>query len=242
MDTERLGQSDRSALGKSCLLCEEWFPVKRSHFDRRIYCSRKCHHAAMRGRSQEKQKPTTTTPQQRRAYKARWAKEKYRRDNPGSRHKEDIKGKTDAEHKQLRRARMKGVVNDLTPDQWTDILSAYGGRCAYCGDLPGKITMDHVVPISKGGGHTARNVVPACLPCNSGKKDREMTPCPPYQDKEMRQTPSLPPPSSISTEQSPCSTASASGSITISATATASAKRSRRSSKPSRFAASQSSS
>jgi 5-methylcytosine-specific restriction endonuclease McrA len=34
------------------------------------------------------------------------------------------------------------------------------------------LTMDHVVPLSKGGPHTKENVVPACRPCNARKKDR----------------------------------------------------------------------
>ena len=44
----------------------------------------------------------------------------------------------------------------------------YGGRCAYCA-ASGKLTMDHVVPLSKGGAHTADNIVPVCLACNMSK-------------------------------------------------------------------------
>lgn len=36
---------------------------------------------------------------------------------------------------------------------------------------------DHVIPLSKGGHHTASNVVPACGPCNSVKSDG---PAPPF--------------------------------------------------------------
>lgn len=60
-------------------------------------------------------------------------------------------------------------INDLTGIQWREIKAAYGQRCAYCGKRPKKLTMDHVVPLSKGGSHTASNILPACGPCNFSK-------------------------------------------------------------------------
>lgn len=71
--------------------------------------------------------------------------------------------------KKLRRKmRLAGVVNDLTPLQWQGILRMFRYRCAYCGK-GGKLTQDHITPITKRGGHTASNVVPACQRCNSSK-------------------------------------------------------------------------
>jgi 5-methylcytosine-specific restriction endonuclease McrA len=35
-----------------------------------------------------------------------------------------------------------------------------------------KLTQEHVIPVSRGGGTTAENIVPACGKCNSSKKDR----------------------------------------------------------------------
>lgn len=67
-------------------------------------------------------------------------------------------------------------INDLTSDEWVEIIAAHDGRCVYCGEKPERITMDHVVPISKGGNHTASNVVPACGPCNSAKSANEPPP------------------------------------------------------------------
>jgi 5-methylcytosine-specific restriction endonuclease McrA len=73
----------------------------------------------------------------------------------------------------LRKARSKGAtVCTLTLIQWEAIVAAYGGRCAYCGCLPAHLQMDHVVPLRKGGQHTAENVVPACRPCNARKYDK----------------------------------------------------------------------
>jgi 5-methylcytosine-specific restriction endonuclease McrA len=46
--------------------------------------------------------------------------------------------------------------------------------CQYCGAQPGKsdLTVDHVVPRSRGGATMWENVVTACAPCNRRKGDR----------------------------------------------------------------------
>jgi 5-methylcytosine-specific restriction endonuclease McrA len=50
------------------------------------------------------------------------------------------------------------------------VMARDGGRCQYCGAKADSI--DHVVPRSKGGQHTWDNVVAACRPCNTHKRDR----------------------------------------------------------------------
>lgn len=57
-----------------------------------------------------------------------------------------------------------GLTSNLTLEQWLSILDKYGYKCAYCGGA--FETMDHVVPVSFGGGTTASNVVPSCMACN----------------------------------------------------------------------------
>ena len=46
------------------------------------------------------------------------------------------------------------------------------GVCAYCGAQvpPRELTMDHVVPVARGGRSTKGNVVAACKACNNRKK------------------------------------------------------------------------
>lgn len=46
--------------------------------------------------------------------------------------------------------------------------------CQYCGAQPGpeSLTIDHVVPRSKGGKSTWENSVLACMPCNKKKADK----------------------------------------------------------------------
>lgn len=46
------------------------------------------------------------------------------------------------------------------------------GICHYCGQhfAPAELTMDHVVPVARGGRSVKGNVVPCCHECNRRKK------------------------------------------------------------------------
>lgn len=59
----------------------------------------------------------------------------------------------------------------LRDSQWWKRRLAKGG-CYYCGRStpPKQLTMDHIVPIARGGRSTKSNVVPACKECNYKKK------------------------------------------------------------------------
>ena len=63
---------------------------------------------------------------------------------------------------------------DLTKDQWAETIAYFDGRCGYCGVKPESMEQDHIVPLSKGGQHTASNVVPACRPCNRRKRYKSL--------------------------------------------------------------------
>src|SRR4249920_937596 len=49
-----------------------------------------------------------------------------------------------------------------------------GWRCVYCGTSGGRLTLDHVVPRSRGGDSVWENVVTACSPCNLKKGNRTL--------------------------------------------------------------------
>src|SRR3990167_10051937 len=72
-------------------------------------------------------------------------------------------------HLAKRQALLRGAtISDFTLEDWIELLEQYGYQCAYCKSTS-KLTMDHIVPLSKGGQHTQRNIAPACGPCNSRK-------------------------------------------------------------------------
>jgi len=67
--------------------------------------------------------------------------------------------------------REKARARELRKTQWWKRRLARG-RCHYCGQaIPAReLTMDHVVPLSRGGRSIKANVVPACKACNVKKK------------------------------------------------------------------------
>ncbi len=67
--------------------------------------------------------------------------------------------------------REKRKARELRNSQWWKRCCAKG-VCYYCGrSTPSKkLTMDHIVPISRGGKSTKNNVVTACKGCNNKKK------------------------------------------------------------------------
>lgn len=68
-----------------------------------------------------------------------------------------------------RRARKKGgAARTVSSQDISRLKSRFGGLCAYCGG-GGKMTIDHVVPLSRGGSHAIGNLLPACQPCNFSK-------------------------------------------------------------------------
>jgi len=58
------------------------------------------------------------------------------------------------------------------PTYERELFDEYVGLCAYCQESA--TTLDHVVPISKGGAHSKANLVPACKSCNSSKHDKTL--------------------------------------------------------------------
>ena len=62
-------------------------------------------------------------------------------------------------------------ARELRQSQWWKRQLARG-RCYYCGKSfpPSELTMDHVVPLARGGKSKKGNVVTACRDCNNKKK------------------------------------------------------------------------
>lgn len=77
--------------------------------------------------------------------------------------------------KRARAKRRKVVRSTLKAAEWLEIRRRYKFRCAYC-NLRRKLTQDHIIPISKGGDHTAENIAPACMSCNIKKRAQLWTP------------------------------------------------------------------
>lgn len=68
-------------------------------------------------------------------------------------------------------ARERRKAKELRSTTWWRAMLDKG-VCHYCGgDFPAaELTMDHVVPVSRGGRSVKGNIVPCCKDCNNDKK------------------------------------------------------------------------
>lgn len=76
---------------------------------------------------------------------------------------------TDVDDDDIKREKAKARA--LRNSQWWKRRRGTG-VCYYCGRTfkPAELTMDHIVPIGRGGKSTKGNVVPSCKECNTKKK------------------------------------------------------------------------
>jgi 5-methylcytosine-specific restriction endonuclease McrA len=73
------------------------------------------------------------------------------------------------DEEQIRREKAK--ARELRNSSWWKRKRSTG-VCYYCGKKfkPAELTMDHLVPVARGGRSTPGNLVPACKECNNKKK------------------------------------------------------------------------
>ena len=72
---------------------------------------------------------------------------------------------------QRRRARKKNIESEYY--DFKAICAHYNNHCVKCGEQK-PLTVDHIMPISKGGPDIASNIQPLCLSCNSSKGARHI--------------------------------------------------------------------
>jgi 5-methylcytosine-specific restriction endonuclease McrA len=67
--------------------------------------------------------------------------------------------------------REKEKARELRRSRWWQNRIAQG-LCHWCGGSfrPDELSMDHIVPLARGGKSTRGNVAPSCKECNSRKK------------------------------------------------------------------------
>lgn len=72
-------------------------------------------------------------------------------------------------HKKRARSQKIGVIDELLPGEWKAMVEECGNRCIVPGCGVSPVTMDHVVPLSKGGRHHISNLQPLCSYHNGSK-------------------------------------------------------------------------
>lgn len=76
------------------------------------------------------------------------------------------------QYSEKRRSLELGLVSTLTVEEWEWTLKHFDDSCCYCGKRS-KLSQDHLIPVTKGGGYTLDNIIPACKSCNSSKHNKD---------------------------------------------------------------------
>jgi 5-methylcytosine-specific restriction endonuclease McrA len=71
-----------------------------------------------------------------------------------------------------RRALLANAEGYWTVQEFLEKCEALDYCCFYCHVQTGKLTVDHVIPLSRGGTNWIENIVPACESCNYSKQDK----------------------------------------------------------------------
>lgn len=179
------------------LLVEHYYKDKRSPGGYRTMCKACCrayfaeyrrgpggerakaYLAEYRAAHREKARATTARYREEHPDRVRAAQDRYRADPA---HKEIARERATAfrkanpekrlEYGRRRRARMRASAvgkKVITPEQLAAKRAYWGDRCWMCHGPAG--AWDHVKPINRQGAHILANLRPACLPCNTRKKD-----------------------------------------------------------------------
>ncbi len=62
----------------------------------------------------------------------------------------------------------------ITQEEWEIRVAEFNGCCAYCLQPMGKLVIEHMIPLSRGGKRDIANVVPACVGCNMRKGTKSL--------------------------------------------------------------------
>jgi 5-methylcytosine-specific restriction endonuclease McrA len=71
-----------------------------------------------------------------------------------------------------RRSLQTAAAGSFTPSEFRALCAHYQWRCLACAAEDRALSVDHVVPLTKGGNNSIKNIQPLCRPCNSRKRSQ----------------------------------------------------------------------
>ncbi len=84
---------------------------------------------------------------------------------------------------QERRCRLLGAGGSYSLKDISEMMERQGYKCVYCEkEIKNNYSIDHIIPLSKGGSNYKQNIQLTCRSCNSRKKDK----CPEKFAEEIR--------------------------------------------------------
>lgn len=166
------GMATRTAVNvpteKVCVACtrllpaSEFYPCKYQKHGLRSLC-KKCTNkdsvARVRG--------DKTVLAKNRQWRMRNA-EKYATIRKASEQKHKAKHRFERNQRSSRRYHSITFKHRIRESDWKALVFLFGGRCLLCGEDK-KLTVDHIIPVTRYGYHEISNIQPLCLSCNSSK-------------------------------------------------------------------------
>ncbi len=67
---------------------------------------------------------------------------------------------------------IRTIYKNKVPFSKKNVFVRDGFKCAYCGTAKERLTIDHIIPKSRGGEASFENCVASCKPCNNEKGQR----------------------------------------------------------------------
>ncbi|KAK2701933.1 hypothetical protein QYM36_019434 [Artemia franciscana] len=161
---------------------EDFALCRRNKDGRHSHCRecRRAHYQANRGRilAQQKEAYQGEGGERKRAYQRGWrqrnpnasrewfaAHPEYKREWYAS-NRERVADRSRAESERRRRLLRDAACGCV------GTLDCTGASCGYCGAAADGF--DHIQPLIRGGRHCVSNLIPACGPCNSAKRDKTL--------------------------------------------------------------------
>ena len=161
---------------KICRSCSEAIPYSGFHKDKSkrdgicSYC-KKC-------KNNKDKKTYNNNPEKKKETVKDYMKQtgeyyKYKPYNPKYYSSEKSKAKKRARDLKRRVMIKNNDDFEITGNVIQSILNDSNGICAYCGeDCKGNYHIDHIIPVSRGGGNNRENLCLSCPMCNWSKNDK----------------------------------------------------------------------
>lgn len=109
----------------------------------------------------------------RKAYRRKWRNDNLEKSRAYMREWKKNHRQSANVYTQNYRALLRNAPGSFTPQDWENLKKKFDNKCAICGEEK-PLTIDHIIPISRGGTNWIENIQPLCGSCNYSKRDMLM--------------------------------------------------------------------
>ena len=163
------GLAIKSNLSKECLVCHKRFRTFPYEYKSRKYCSSKCFGISHKGQKAWNTGKSSSEETKKKLRKAFLGSKSFLWKDGRSYNKEYCNWSRNKRNRLLGRTFPKHTFGE-----WQQLKKRFNYTCNICGRKEPKIklTIDHIIPLSKEGNDEISNIQPLCRSCNSRKHNK----------------------------------------------------------------------